>query len=291
MSEAETWTIGRLLTWTTKYLTDRGSDSPRLDAELLLAHAAGCPRIGLYTAFEELPSENVRTTFRELVRRRAEGTPVAYLLGRREFYSMEFAVTPDVLIPRPETEFLVIAVLDALRRRAGATRVVDIGTGSGAIAVAVARHAPQACVVALDRSAAALEVARANARRHGVADRIEFVESDLLTAIAAKERFDVVASNPPYVSTAEMATLAADVARHEPRAALEAGPLGTEVYARIIPQAAQRLAPQGELWLEISPLRLGGVVELMAAEERLEVLPVVKDLAGQARVVGGRRKR
>jgi release factor glutamine methyltransferase len=290
MSDAETWTIGRLLTWTTKYLTDRGADSPRLDAELLLAHAVGCPRIGLYTTFDEPPNDAVRTAFRDLVRRRAEGTPVAYLLGHREFYSMEFRVTPDVLIPRPETEFLVIAVLDALGRRPTAKHVADIGTGSGAIAVAVAKHAPRVHVTAVDTSIAALATARANAERHGVAARIEFVESDLLHAAASDKTFDVIASNPPYVSSAEMSSLPADVARYEPHAALEAGPLGTEVYARIIPQAAQRLVPNGELWMEISPLRLDGVSALMAAEKALEILPIIKDLAGQARVAGGRRK-
>lgn len=290
MADAEPWTIGRLLTWTTKYLTERGADSPRLDAELLLAQAVGCPRIGLYTAFETEPPEPVRTAFRELVKRRAEGTPVAYLLGRREFYSLDFRVTPDVLIPRPETEFLVIAALDALKRRAGQTRLADIGTGSGIIAVTVAKHAKQTQVIAVDKSPAALEVARANAERLGVANRIEFFESDLLSAVPRDERFDVIASNPPYVSTAEMSTLAAEAARHEPRGALEAGPLGTEVIARIIPDAIERLLPGGELWLEIGPMRLDGVLALIAAQNRFEQLPVVKDLAGLPRVVGCRLK-
>lgn len=290
MADVEPWTIGRLLTWTAKYLTDHGAESPRLDAELLLAQAVGCPRIGLYTAFDTEPAEPVRTAFRDLVRRRAEGTPVAYLLGRREFYSLDFRVTPDVLIPRPETEFLVIAALDAIRRRSGATQVADIGTGSGVIAVTIAKHAPLAQITAVDRSAAALQVAQENAQRHGVAERIAFLESDLLAAVAADRRFDVIASNPPYVSTAEMDTLAAEAARHEPRAALEAGPRGTEVIERIIPLAADRLLPGGELWLEIGPMRLDDVLALFAADSRFELLPVVKDLAGLARVVGGRRK-
>lgn len=290
MADAEPWTIGRLLTWTTKYLTERGSDSPRLDAELLLAQAVGCPRIGLYTSFDTEPPEPVRTAFRELVKRRADGTPVAYLLGRREFYSLEFHVTPDVLIPRPETEFLVIAALDALKRRSGTTRLVDIGTGSGIIAITVAKHSKQTQVTAVDKSPAALEVARANAERLGVVDRVEFLESDLLSAVPSEQRFDVIASNPPYVSTAEMSTLAAEAARHEPRSALESGPLGTEVIARIIPEAVQRLLPGGELWLEIGPMRLDAVLALIAAEPRFELLPVVKDLAGLARVVGCRLK-
>jgi release factor glutamine methyltransferase len=290
MSDSESWTIGRLITWTTKYLAERGSDSPRLDAELLLAHAVGCPRIGLYTTFDTAPADPVRTAFRELVRRRAEGTPVAYLLGRREFYSMEFEVTPDVLIPRPETEFLAIAVIDAIRRRPEAKRVADIGTGSGIIAVTVAKNAPQVRVTAVDTSPQALQVAQRNATRHQVADRVDFLESDLLAKVSSDVRYDVIASNPPYVSTAEMATLAADAARHEPRAALEAGPLGTEVIERIIPEAAERLAPGGELWLEMSPLRLADVQKLIASDDRFEALPTIKDLAGLARVVGCRRK-
>lgn len=290
MADAEPWTIGRLLTWTTKYLGERGAESARLDAELLLAQAVGCPRIGLYTAFDTEPAEPVRTAFRELVKRRAEGMPVAYLLGRREFYSLEFRVTPDVLIPRPETEFLVIAALDALKRHAGETRLADVGTGSGCVAVAIARHAPHTAVTAVDISPAALEVARSNAERHKVADRIEFLESDLLGGVASDRKFHVIASNPPYVSTAEMGTLAAAAARYEPRTALEAGPQGTEVIARLIPEAAQRLVPAGELWLEMSPLRLADVLALIAADGRFELLPVVKDLAGLARVVGCRLK-
>jgi len=290
MADAEPWTIGRLLTWTTKYLGERGAESARLDAELLLAEAVGCPRIGLYTSFDTEPAEPVRTAFRELVKRRAEGMPVAYLLGRREFYSLEFRVTPDVLIPRPETEFLVIAALDTLKRHSGETRLADVGTGSGCIAVTIARHAPHTAITAVDVSPAALEVARGNAERHKVADRIEFVESDLLAAVAGDRKFHVIASNPPYVSTAEMGTVASAAARYEPRAALEAGPQGTEVIARLIPQAAQRLVPAGELWLEMSPLRLADVLALIEADGRFELLPVVKDLAGLARVVGCRLK-
>src|SRR5947208_7672927 len=148
---SEPWTVLRLLTWTTDYLKSNGSASPRLDAEVLLAHARGCERIMLYAAFDQVIDESTRAKFRELVKRRAEGVPVAYLVGKREFYSLSFRVTPDVLIPRPETEFVVVAVLDALKEIQNPL-VADVGTGSGAIAVAIAKHAPLAKVVATDIS-------------------------------------------------------------------------------------------------------------------------------------------
>ncbi len=221
MSEAEVWTVGRLLSWTTQFLKDRGADSPRLDAEILLAEARGSRRIDLYTSFEEVPTEEVRTKFRQLVKQRAEGMPVAYLVGRREFYSLPFQVTPDVLIPRPETELLVVRLLDLLAARAAerpneALQVADVGTGSGIIAICAARRFPGCRVTAIDTSAAALAVARANAKEHGVADRIDFVEGDLLSGLPAEGVFDLVASNPPYVSEAEFAQLARDVREFEP---------------------------------------------------------------------------
>src|SRR5262249_44900624 len=156
-----------------------------------------CERIMLYAAFDEVVSDEIRASFRDLVKRRAEGMPVAYLVGKREFYSLSFRVTPDVLIPRPETEFVVVAVLDALKASEKTQIVADVGTGSGAIAVAIARHAANCRIVATDVSAAALTVAKENGAAHGVADRIEFIEGDLLTKIPLEPRFSVIASNPP----------------------------------------------------------------------------------------------
>src|SRR5688572_1833205 len=210
MSQSETWTIGRLLTWTTDYLKQHGSDSPQLDAEVLLAESRGCKRIELYTKFEEVADDSTRTKFRELVKQRAEGKPVAYLVGRREFYSLSFRVTPDVLIPRPETEFVVIALMDLAKGRGDADAplsIADIGTGSGILAVCAAKLLPMAQVTAVDVSPAALTVARSNAQEHGVLERIEFVESDLFASVPAERKFDFVVSNPPYVTTAEMAQL------------------------------------------------------------------------------------
>ena len=322
---ADSWTVLRLLTWTTDYLKSHGSESPRLDAEVLLAHARNCERIMLYAAFDDVVPDDVRAQFRDLVKRRAEGTPVAYLVGKREFYSLSFRVTPDVLIPRPETEFVVVAALDALG--AGSSKfkvqssrpdaegsgfrvqgsseeeiqypkskiqnppqVCDVGTGGGAIAVAIAKQAPDCRVIAIDISPAALAVAKENARAHQVSERIEFLEGDLLAPIPAEPRFTVIASNPPYVSDSEYAALAPQVKDHEPRLALIAGPTGAEIIERLIPQAAERLLPGGWLILEISPMIASRVIELIDDDGRFEPATTVRDLAGLARVIKARKR-
>jgi release factor glutamine methyltransferase len=295
---SESWTVLRLLTWTTDYLKTHGSDSPRLDAEVLLAHARGCQRIMLYAAFDSIVDDDTRAKFRDLVKRRAAGEPVAYLVGNREFYSLNFRVTPDVLIPRPETEFVVVSVLDALKSFADSAfriqtselLVADVGTGSGAIAVSVAKHEPNVHVTATDISAAALAIANENATTHSVADRIEFVEGDLLTPLPAESQFAVIASNPPYIGEAEIGTLAPSVINYEPRHALIAGPTGTEIIERLIPQAAERLLPGGWLIMEVSPIIASRGVELIAAHSRFEPATITKDLANLPRVVKAQRK-
>jgi release factor glutamine methyltransferase len=321
MSTAAPWTVGRLLQWTADYLKGHGAESPRLDAEVLLAEALGCQRIELYTTFEETPGDDARAAFRELVRRRAEGCPVAYLVGRREFYSLSFRVTPDVLIPRPETELLVVTVLDlakekrsevggqgsdavgsavelpnqpshppSLAHRPSPLSIADVGTGSGIIAVCLAKHLPACRVTAIDRSPAALAVTRDNATQHGVAERIELLESDLLAAVPPDRRFDFVVSNPPYVAAAEFDKLAPDVRKFEPQAALVAGPRGTEVVERLIPQAAERLRPGGHLLMEISPTIHDAVRTLLEADGRFKLWPTIKDLARLPRVVQATRR-
>jgi release factor glutamine methyltransferase len=290
MAETEVWTLGRLLQWTTDYLRKQGAESPRLDAEVLLAHVRGCPRIALYTSFDEPADDAQRQRFRDLVKRRAAGTPVAYLVGYREFYSLRFDVTPDVLIPRPETEFLVVAMLDCLGKGSDkSAHVVDVGTGSGAIAVCAAKHAANCQVIAVDISPAALIVAAGNAERHEVDGRIEFIEGDLLAGLSAEPKFDVIASNPPYVSAAEMQKLPRDVRDFEPHLALLGGERGTEIISRLIPQAAERLIPGGSLLMEISPMIHNDVCELLAADARFAPATTIKDLAGLARVVSARR--
>lgn len=301
----EPWTIGRLLQWTIEYLGKHGADNPRLDAEVLLSTARGCKRIDLYTSFAEPASDEIRTTFRELVKRRAAGTPVAYLVGHREFYSLDFEVNPDVLIPRPETELLVVALLDRVKQRAGGVseapsagvevvatplRIADVGTGSGILAICAAKYLPTASVTAIDISAGALAVAGRNAERHKVADRIAFVESNLLSAEPAEPQFDYIVSNPPYISTAEMEQLARDVRDYEPHLALEAGETGTEVVAKLIEQSVSRLKPGGALLIEISPMIAAEVERLVRDQAGLELAPTIKDLAGHARVIQAVKK-
>ncbi len=291
MPETERWTVGRLLQWTTDFLKRHGAENPRLDAEVLLAAARGCRRIDLYTAFEDEPAEKVRGEFRDFVRRRADGMPVAYLVGHREFYSLEFRVTPDVLIPRPETELLVLTLIELGRPRPDdALTICDVGTGSGNIAIAAAKHLPGSRVTAIDASPPALEIARDNAKRHGVSDRIEFVLGDLLAPVAAGQPFDFVVSNPPYIKESEWASLARDVRDYEPRTALLAGPEGTEVIGKLLPQAAERIAPGGHFLVEISPTIHDAVLALLAADNRWEPGPTVRDLNRLPRVVQAKRK-
>jgi release factor glutamine methyltransferase len=275
-------------------LKDHGSDSPRLDAEVLLAHALGTQRIMLYTRFDEEPNETVRTQYRGFVKERANGKPVAYLVGKREFYSLDFAVTPDVLIPRPETEFLVVGLLDAAKVQkptaGGGLQIADVGTGSGILAVCAALKIPQAQVTAIDVSAAALAVAERNAVAHGVTERIEFVESDLFAKVPAERKFDFIVSNPPYIMTSEMAELDRDVRDFEPHLALEAGPKGTEVIERLLPQAADRLVAGGQLFMEISPQIHDAVQTLLKADPRWEPLPTIDDQQRKPRIVRARRR-
>jgi release factor glutamine methyltransferase len=284
----ERWTIGRLLTWTTEWLGSKGSESPRLDAEVLLAHVRGCQRIMLYAAFDEEVAEETRSRFRELVRRRASGEPVAYLVGHREFFSLSFAVSPAVLVPRPETETLVSRVLD-LCRDSAAPKILDVGTGSGAIAITLAKKLPRAEITASDVSPAALVVAKDNAARHGVADRAAFVEADLLSDPRLAGPWDVIASNPPYVRESEFASLPRDVRDHEPRGALIAGPRGVEVIERLVNESVTRLVPGGWLVIEAGPLVADEVRAVLTATPDLEPGPVLSDLAGLARVFQARR--
>ena len=285
MSESERWTVGRLLQWTTDYLKQHGSDSPRLDAEVLLAEARACRRIDLYAAFDDVPGESVRTAFRDMVRRRAEGAPVAYLVGHREFYSLDFRVTPDVLIPRPETELVAEAALERLSLDSTGP-VLDLCTGSGCIAGTLAAERPCLVVVGTDASAGALEIARENARALGVAPRVELLQGDLEGPVAGR-LFHLVVSNPPYVETAAIERLSAEV-RREPRPALDGGPDGLSILRRIVARAPSMLVPGGWLVLEIGEEQGPSVLDLLTAAG-LAQATVKKDLAGLDRIALARR--
>ena len=217
--------------------------NPR-DAGVLLAHVLACDQAALLTHPERLLSPAESDQFESLIKRRLAYEPVQYITGAQEFFGLSFEVTPEVLIPRPETEHLVEAVLGL----ADNLHILDVGTGSGAIAVALAHSLPRSRVTAVDLSPAALEVARRNAQRHGVGERVTLLQSDLLAAVHQTD-FDVVVSNPPYVAEGDV--LEPQVARYEPRSALYAGPTGLEIYQRLIPQARHALKPGGWLLLEI----------------------------------------
>jgi release factor glutamine methyltransferase len=284
MAVDDTWTVLKVLRWTQTRFTERGLASPRLDAELLLAKVLGGDRVSLYTHFDQPLGRDELAAYRELIRRRLGGEPVAYLVGRREFWSMSFAVDERVLIPRPETEHLVEAVLASIKGRA-APRVADIGTGSGAVAVAVAHERPDAQVIAVDLSPAALAVARANAAAHAV--DVEFIEGDLLAALAGRGPFNAIASNPPYIREDEMATLPVEV-RREPPSALCAGPDGLSILLRLVTGALSLLAPEGALVLEVGRGQAEAVAEAMRAAG-LGRIERHRDLGGIERVVVGRR--
>jgi len=296
MSAEETWTVNRLLNWTRDFFKKKGIEKPQLEAEILLAHAMNIKRIELYTAFETEPTETQRTIFRDFVKRRGSGEPSAYLTGSREFYSLRFKVDRSVLIPRPETEDLVLQTLDTLNTytNENAPVIVDVGTGSGIIAVTLAKntlaknlpkHLPASKIIAVDISAEALAVARHNAKTHGVADRIDFRQSDLLEQVS--ETLDIVVSNPPYISQSEFESLPTDVKDFEPKTALLAGTKGTDVIERLIPQSVNLLRSGGHLLLEVSPMIADSVAQFLHGWDNVQILP---DSAGRQRIVCGRKK-
>jgi release factor glutamine methyltransferase len=280
----EPWTIGKLLNWTTDYLRRRGSESPRLDAEVMLAFVFDWQRVQLYTHFEEEVGERARSAFRDLVRRRAEGSPVAYLVGRKEFYSLTLAVSPAVLIPRPESEFVVVE-FQQVAKTIEVPRVVDVGTGSGCLAIACAHQHPTARVIAVDLSPEALELAGKNAARHGVADRIEFRQGDLLEPVVGEGPFDVILSNPPYIPTGDIPNLEAGVRDYEPHLALDGGPDGLGVVEGLIAQSIPLLKPGGHLILEIGSAQEPPVRALITAHSEFALTPTVYDLRKHPRVI------
>jgi release factor glutamine methyltransferase len=281
------WTIGRLLEWTTQFLAQKGSESPRLDAEVLLAHALGLRRIDLYTRHDERASEQQRQRFRDLVRRRVEGCPVAYLVGRKEFFSLELEVSPAVLIPRPDTECVVDECL-RLARAMPEPRVLDIGTGSGCLAVAVARQHKGARVTATDLSPDALAVAARNAAKHGLSERIRFLLGDLFVPLPAEERFDFILSNPPYIRHLDLAALPRGVRDYEPQMALDGGETGFAVFDRLVAEAPKYLEPGGYLIVEIGSAQEAPGRERIGCIAGYELAKTVQDGSGHPRVLRAR---
>jgi release factor glutamine methyltransferase len=261
------------------------SEQPRRDAELLLLRIVGRDRAFLLTHPDTPLNIDQAVQYDEWLRRRAAHEPIQYILGEQEFFGLTFAVTPDVLIPRPETEHLVEALLERVPHDR-ALRIVDVGTGSGAIAVALAHALPHAEVTALDISEAALSVARRNAETHRVAERMRFLKSDLLSAVAG-ERFDAVVSNPPYVAEADRESLESQVRDYEPAVALFGGPAGFDVYERLIPQAYEALKPDGWLLMEMGMGQRDALARLLSGWDDVSF---VDDLQRIPRVACARRK-
>jgi release factor glutamine methyltransferase len=274
--------LGEVLRLSTGYLSEHGSPTPRLDAELLIGHALGLARIELYTNFDRPLDEPELAACRALLERRGRREPVAYILGRWGFHGLDLAVDGRVLVPRPETEVLVERCLALLDGRE-APRVADVGTGSGAIALAIKAARPDAAVTATDVSADALAVAAGNAAALGL--DVDLVESNLLSGVQG--RFALVASNPPYIGEAEVAGLEPEVAGYEPRLATVAGPSGAEVLERLVAAAPDALEPDGWLVVECGAGQADAVGRSMAAAGAAETF-AEPDLAGIDRVVGGR---
>jgi len=280
----ESWTVLKILRWTADYFRGKQIESARLDAELLLSATLEMDRVTLYVNFERPLNADELSSYREKVQRRASREPIQYILAETEFWSLPFNVNPAVLIPRADTEVLVEEVL---KKMDGCCSVLDIGTGSGAIAIALAHEMPEIYVTAIDCSEAALEVARGNARRNGVEDRVACLAGDLKSLPAGP--FDVIVSNPPYIPSRDWEQLMPEVRDHEPRLALDGGDDGLEAYRRIAVQAVQVLSPDGWLLVEVG-IGQATVVSALFRVAGLTDVTQRDDYAGIPRVVTGRKQ-
>jgi release factor glutamine methyltransferase len=286
--QKESWTILEVVRWTTGRFERHGIESARLDAELLAAQAFRRTRVELYTHFDQPLGEDELAAYRGLVERRLGGEPVAYILGRKEFWSLDLRVDPAVLVPRPDTEALVEQALELARAvpaRDSPPRVADVGTGSGALALALKRELPGSDVFALDVSAEALAVARANAERLGL--EVTFAQGDLVEPLTGLAPFDLIASNPPYIPSRDIDGLSAEV-RREPRLALDGGTDGLAVIRRLAADAVKVLVPGGALAMEIGAGQAGAVGQILRGNGYADV-GTRRDLAGIDRVVFGHR--
>jgi release factor glutamine methyltransferase len=282
LSEVD-WTIRRMLEWMTRDFTERGIDSPRLDAELLVSHALDLARVALYMDLDRPLAPSELDAIRALVKRRRGREPIAYIVGVREFWKRDFAVSPAVLVPRPDTEILVSEALARLPIEQEA-RVLDLCTGSGILAITLAAERPLVRAIGTDLSPEALTIATQNAARHGVADRVDLRLGDLAMPVRDEAPFDVIVSNPPYIPTREVDALMPEVSRHEPRMALDGGEDGFAFHRRLVSEAAPRLVPGGSLLVEVGQGQAEALVGAFAADGRYEPAGVAVDYGGVARV-------
>jgi len=287
-----TWTIQKLLNWTSEYLTNKGVDSPRLSAELLLSHALGLKRIELYTQFDRQVPQQQLDLLHDLVKRAGLHEPVAYLTGKTEFYSLEFDITTDCLIPRPETELLVQRAIEFLRTRSGIQYVCDLCTGSGCIAVTIAKNVPEARITATDISAAVLDVAARNVEKHRLKEQVRLLCGDLFEPLIQQldvNEFDLIVCNPPYVSTSEYENLDKNVKDYEPESALLAGEDGLDIYRRITEKVDEFLKPGAALMLEIGYAQGQSVRVLLEESRAFEKIKIEKDLHDNDRIVTAKK--
>lgn len=281
-TQPEKWTVLKILNWTKGYLAEKGVENPRLEAEWMLCEALSLDRVGLYLNFDKPLNDAELAAFRGMVQRRAKREPLQYILGSQEFMGLDFLVTPAVLIPRHDTEVLVA---EAVQRGAGIHSILDIGTGSGCVAVALAKSLPEAEVSSVDVSAEALAVARGNAEKNQVA--VRFFHGSLFEPLAGR-RFDMIVSNPPYIPAAEIATLQQEVRGFEPLGALDGGADGLDFYRSIVSGAPEHLTPGGWLLFEVGAGQAPQVLELLRAGGFPVDCFSQTDPAGIERVVGGR---
>ncbi len=289
----QTWTLRKILDWCVQYFDRKGVDSPRLSAEMLLAHVLKCQRIKLYTDLHRPMIESELAAIREIVRRAADHEPIQYLVGKTSFYNLEIEVNRDVLVPRNDTETLVERVLTHLKVAGVAEpRVLDLCTGSGCVAAAIAAHHKTAVVVAADVSLPAIDVARRNIARLNLDSRVTCVTGDLYAALDGMvdaRPFHVIVANPPYIRSAEIARLDRNVRDFEPHLALDGGTDGLDPHRKIIARAVEKLEPAGRVFLEIAFDQEEPALWILKNQPGLDDPRSYRDLAGQPRVVSARR--
>jgi release factor glutamine methyltransferase len=295
MTQQAPWTVRRLLEWTSGFFEQKQVDAPRLSAELLLAHVLEQPRIRLYMDYEKVVADAQLQRYRDLVKRASQQEPIAYLTGKAHFFNLEFEIKPGVLIPRPDTETLVENVLQLARQEPALSqaRVLELCTGSGCIAAAVAHHLKGTTVTAVDISDIAIEVAKHNFERLGLAERITLLQGDLyepLDNMVEAAPFDLILANPPYIPSAVIPTLDANVRDYEPHLALDGGADGFDLQRRILDGAEKRLAEGGRIFLEIAYDQGEAALELLGRYPWLGDVLILKDYGGRDRVMTGVRK-
>lgn len=282
-------TLAQARRWAASHLSRAGVDGPGRDADLLLRHVLNLGPLDLCLSPDRPTSTEEQARLREVIVRRCRRVPLQYVTGETEFWSLPFCVTPDVLIPRPETEILVASVISVLKGLP-APRIADVGTGSGCIAVSLARELPGSRLVATDASRCALAVARGNARRSDCLPRIRFVAGDVLDALDSVPAFDAVVSNPPYIPSGEIAGLQPEVRDHEPRLALNGGEDGLRFHRRLVADALRTLRPGGWLAVEVGAGQMGRVLQMMSDVQAFGSIRHVRDLPGVSRVAMAQRR-